>query len=144
MHSVLQLSPVGRCQPRWPSRPGTAAARLACTVGRRRSRSGAVVSPQLLPQTKLAFHAFLEDGKAFYLMLVLKLQQRFGPAGLPPGGCWIRPAAAALASHSSGSRLCVGRPGLSALSTEAALPCLCAGRCHASGGGCRPSQCPPR
>ncbi len=90
MHSALQLSPVGRCQPRWPSRPGTAAAHLACTGGRRRSRSGAVVSPQLPPQTKLAFHAFLEDGKAFYLILVLKLQQRFGPAGLPPGGCCFR------------------------------------------------------
>ncbi|KAL4421752.1 hypothetical protein ABPG77_009735 [Micractinium sp. CCAP 211/92] len=39
---------------------------------------------ELRAKTKLAFHAFLEDGKAFYLILVLKLQQRFGPAGLPP------------------------------------------------------------
>ena len=36
-------------------------------------------------QTKLAFHVFLEEAKAFYLTLAVKLQQRWGDAGLPSG-----------------------------------------------------------
>ncbi|KAL4431450.1 hypothetical protein ABPG75_006706 [Micractinium tetrahymenae] len=38
---------------------------------------------ELRDKTKLAFHAFLEDGKGFYLQLTVNLQQRFGPAGFP-------------------------------------------------------------
>lgn len=39
-------------------------------------------------QTKLAFHVFLEEAKAFYLTLAVKLQQRWGDAGLPAGEAW--------------------------------------------------------
>ncbi|KAI7836776.1 hypothetical protein COHA_009356 [Chlorella ohadii] len=38
---------------------------------------------ELRDKTKLAFHVFLEEAKTFYLTLAVKLQQRWGDAGLP-------------------------------------------------------------
>ena len=44
-----------------------------------------LLSSPAVPQTELAFQAFLQDAQAFYLHLAAALQQRYGPAGFPPG-----------------------------------------------------------
>ena len=52
---------------------------------RGRSRCHPFASSLALPQTQLAFFAFLQDAQLFYLRLALKLQQRLGDGGLPHG-----------------------------------------------------------
>jgi hypothetical protein len=47
--------------------------------------SVSVLLPAHVPQTEVAFQAYLQDAQAFYLQLAAKLQQRYGDAGFPLG-----------------------------------------------------------
>lgn len=93
-------------------------------------------------QTKLAFQAFLEDGKAFYLQLLLRLQQRCGPAGLPSGGCCAAAHGPRCLEHKAPAVLRAGgcRPATSAR-PDLPRPCRQAQAARSVGPACHSSGC---